>query len=215
MHYIDIQIQPENLAYWFFRLNGFFTIPNFIVHPDKGMEQRTDVDIFGVRFPYRAELLENPMIDFKEFLGFSKPFIVIAEVKKDRCKLNGPWKKEEKKNLHRVLRALGVFTLELIDEVANSLYEKGFYENELYYISLFCVGDRKNPEILRQYPAVHQVTWEKVAHFIYNRFNKYREQKYSHSQWDDVGKKIWNLFEQSQNEDQYVKKILNEIRKNF
>lgn len=211
MHYIDIHIQPENLAYWFFRLNGFFTIPNFIVHPDRGFGQRTDIDIFGVRFPYRAELLENSMADSKEFLNFSKPFIVIVEVKKDRCRLNGPWTRREEKNLHRVLSSLGAFTRDIIDEVANSLYEKGFYENELYHISLFCVGDRENPEIRRQYPAVPQLTWEKVANFIYNRFNKYREQKYSHSQWDDVGKKIWHLFEQSRSKEEYIRKIVHEI----
>ena len=38
-------ILTENLAYWYFRLNGFLTIPNFVVHPDFGIEQRTEVDM--------------------------------------------------------------------------------------------------------------------------------------------------------------------------
>lgn len=208
---INNKISPEDLAYWYFRLNGFFTILNFIVHPDKGMGQRTDVDIFGVRFPYRSELLCDPMVDSEEFLEISKPYIVIVEVKKDRCGLNGPWTKKEKENMQRVLRALGVFKLDIIDNVAKSLYENGYFENEVYYVSLFCVGKRENPEYLKQFPKVPQLTWEKVAHFIYNRFSKYREQKYSHSQWDNVGKKIWDLFEQSKNEEEYLKKILHNI----
>jgi len=53
-------ITSEQLAYWYLRLNGFLSISNFVVHPDTGGQQRTDVDILGVRFPYRAELLFNP-----------------------------------------------------------------------------------------------------------------------------------------------------------
>ncbi|HEV3146870.1 MAG TPA: hypothetical protein VGZ47_23485 [Gemmataceae bacterium] len=46
----------EELAYWYLRLNGCFTIPNFVVHPDSGTNQKTDIDVFAVRFPFRAEL---------------------------------------------------------------------------------------------------------------------------------------------------------------
>jgi hypothetical protein len=76
----EIKIKSEKLTYWYFRLNGFLTIPNFVVHPDRGREQGTDVDILGVRFPYRAELLENPMSDDEVFTTKDKPYIVIAEV---------------------------------------------------------------------------------------------------------------------------------------
>ncbi len=40
-------LNPEQTAYWYFRLNGFFTIQNFIVHPDIGGRQHTDADIIG------------------------------------------------------------------------------------------------------------------------------------------------------------------------
>ena len=56
-------IDAERLAYWYLRLNGCLTIQNFVVHPDKGREQKTDVDILAVRFPHRAELLHNSMKD--------------------------------------------------------------------------------------------------------------------------------------------------------
>ena len=128
------KINSEKLAYWYFRLNGFLTIPNFIVHPDWGSDQRTDVDILGVRFPYRKELLENPMIDDKVFTRIkTKPFIVIAEVKKQICKLNGPWTDPRAKNMNRVLRAIGTFKDDILNQVAQDLYAHGFYENESYY----------------------------------------------------------------------------------
>ena len=79
-----MQITAEQLAYWYLRLNGFLTVQNFIVHPDSGSEQRTDADVLGVRFPYRAELKPKPMIDDEPFTHIKdKPFIAIAEVKKE------------------------------------------------------------------------------------------------------------------------------------
>jgi len=54
-----MRILSERLALWFLRLNGFMTIPNFIVHPEGPREdgaypQRTDVDVLDVRFPFRG-----------------------------------------------------------------------------------------------------------------------------------------------------------------
>jgi hypothetical protein len=60
MREIFVGIKTEKLVYWYLRLNGFLTIENFVVHPDQSREQRTDVDIIGVRFPFRAELLKKP-----------------------------------------------------------------------------------------------------------------------------------------------------------
>jgi len=50
-------MNPETIAYWFFRLNGCATITNFVVHPDRRGSQRTDVDVLAVRFPYWHEIL--------------------------------------------------------------------------------------------------------------------------------------------------------------
>ena len=72
-----MDIQPERLAYWYLRLNGFLTIPNFVVHPDTGSNQETEVDVLGVRFPYRAENLDDPMEDDSYFTTVrDKPFVV-------------------------------------------------------------------------------------------------------------------------------------------
>jgi hypothetical protein len=68
------------IAYWYFRLNGFLTIENFVVHPKVGEQQsqRTEADLCGVRFPNRREM---DMDDDKPFQRKSaKPLFVIAEV---------------------------------------------------------------------------------------------------------------------------------------
>ena len=200
----EIKIKSEKIAYWYFRLNGFLTIPNFVVHPDWGRGQRTDVDILGVRFPYRAELLENPMLDDEVFTKIKdKPYIIIAEVKSQTCNLNGPWTRREEKNMDRVLRAIGSFTNEVLEEVALKLYDEGIYKNELYYLSLFCVGNQINRDLQRKYPNVPQITWDNILSFIYNRFEKYKDPKSAHTQWDSTGQQLWNNFLRCKDENEF------------
>jgi hypothetical protein len=93
-------VASEDLAYWYLRLNGFLTIPNFVVHPDIGAEQRTDVDVLGVRFPHRRELLLRPMADDKPFVDVrDRAYLVLAEVKRGQCRRNGPWTDADSENM--------------------------------------------------------------------------------------------------------------------
>ncbi len=48
-------LDREKVAYWYFRLNGFLQIENFVIHSKRRSSQRTDADLLAVRFPYRAE----------------------------------------------------------------------------------------------------------------------------------------------------------------
>jgi hypothetical protein len=196
-----VEVNSESLAYWFFRLNGFFTITNFVVHPDRGGRQRTDVDIFGVRFPYRCEIVSNPMQDFEVFAKIKdKPFIAFAEVKQDICNLNGPWTDRAKGNMHRVLHALGALEKTDVPIAAEQIYNIGVYYNDNVYISLVCIGSRVQRQLLNTYCEIPQITWDQVLSFIFRRFSAYRNQKVDHSQWDAVGKCLWELFESSGDE---------------
>ena len=186
-----MQIIAERLAYWYLRLNGFLTIQNFIVHPDTGREQRTDADILGVRFPYRAELRPQPMADDGLFIK-DNPYIIIAEVTRGRCKLNGPWTEPQKENLQRVLRAIGAFSEQEIEIVARAVYKSGMFSSDSYHLTLACFGKDFNSSINRDFPAVPQILWDNILEFIYNRFRKYPDQKASHGQWDEDGKNLWN-----------------------
>src|SRR6185437_11732329 len=85
-----------------------------------------------------------------------KPYFVIAEVTRSLCKLNGPWTDKKKRNINAVLRDLGPFNPEAVGTAADSLYERGVFECSKFYCSLFCVGDRKNPEIATRFPQIPQ-----------------------------------------------------------
>ena len=196
-----MNIRAESLTYWFFRLNGFLTIVNFVVHADQRGESGTDADILGVRFPYRAELFNHPMEDYHEFKKISsRPYIAIAEVKRGLCDLNGPWTQPKRRNIHRVLRAIGIVPLEDIDNVAAALYSDGVYESNSVYISLVSVGERPNNGLREKYPLVPQILWKDILAFIHQRFRKYRNVKTWHPNWDEDGHNLWDTFEQSRND---------------
>jgi len=191
-------IHSEELAYWFLRLNGFLTTINFVVHPDRGREQRTDVDILGCRFPYRRELFDDPMVDFELFTRIrDKVLVVIAEVKRGTCRLNGPWTQSERENMQRVLLAVGAFHENEVDSIAHYLYRDGCFESQNVRITLLCIGSQENREIRQTHPEVPQITWNEILAFIYFRFRSYRQQKSAHPQWDNCGKLLWKVTMQS------------------
>src|SRR5215203_5483477 len=113
-------IRPEQLGYWYFRLNGFLTTANFVVHPRRGDQQGTDIDVLGVRFAYRQELVVDPLQDADVFLS-DMPQIVLAEIKAGRCALNGPWTTPVRQNMENALMAVGAIPQVDVEAVARDL----------------------------------------------------------------------------------------------
>jgi len=197
-------INPEEVAYWFFRLNGCLTIVNFVVHPDFGGRQRTEVDILAVRFPYRCELITSgeAMRDHKVFQPSDLIDIVIAEVKSDHCEINGPWTNKPDENMHRVLYAIGAFKKDDVPKVAESLYSEGSYQNDNFRVRIFAIGSRKNSKLKKE---VVQITWDEILGFIYDRFNEYRDPKKHHPQWDWIGKFLYKTSTSLHDKDEFIK----------
>ena len=179
---------PERLAYWYFRLNGFLTIENFIVHPDEGQDQRTDADLLAVRFKHRAENMVSPMIDdprVAECSSFSN--IIIAEIKTGRCALNGPWTDRTRQNMERVLRAIGCVDDQSVKQAAECLYENGSWQYETASVRLFAVGEEVDELVI---PNGQQLTWSEIIQFLIERFCEYRRQKSSVGQWTADGREL-------------------------
>jgi hypothetical protein len=193
-----MQILSERLALWFLRLNGFMTIPNFIVHPEGPREdgaypQQTDVDVLGVRFPFRAENRNRPMRDHRLFLSEQhRPMVVLSEVKTGQCGLNGPWTRRESQNMQKVLCAGGFRPADQVDAIAEALYEHGLWEDESLVIRIVCFGQQHNKGLAKSHPAVEQLLWqEDVLPFIYRRFDQYKLEKQMHHQWDPDAKELF------------------------
>lgn len=189
-------LSPEKVAYWYFRLNGFLQIENFVVHPERRGAQRTDADILGVRFPFRAErLFDDPhdiMRDDVARLALSADQIdvVIAEVKTNQpCTLNGPWTREDDQNVHRVLAAIGCLPPGHIEPAAADIYKGGIHNSEMgLRVRLVAVGASRNDELGTIFPEVTQLIWSEMLAFIRDRFHTYRRQKTQVDQWDAQGR---------------------------
>ncbi len=82
----------EVIAYWYFRLNGFFPLPNFVLHHEdlRAAGNRggssADTDILAVRFPHVYEEVGGLASDWDPFLLdnlgiLQRTTVVIVEVK--------------------------------------------------------------------------------------------------------------------------------------
>jgi hypothetical protein len=206
-----IRLNPEKVAYWYFRLNGFLQIENFVVHPTRHGGQRTDADLIAVRFPFRAErMFDDPsdiMVDDIKRLALSSDLIdiVIAEVKTNQpCTLNGPWTQQDRQNVHRVLAAIGCLSPGRIEVASSNIYRTGFYRDDVLRIRLVAVGRGRSPEIATMYPEVTQLVWSEILAFIWDRFHRYRKQKTQVDQWDSAGLKIKQLADKFDNADDFI-----------
>lgn len=201
------RLDPEKVAYWYFRLNGFLQIENFVIHPGRRGGQRTDADLLGVRFPHRAEFLfdhpGHPMRDDVAGLSLSEQTIdvVIAEVKTNQpCTLNGPWTREDQENVHRVLAAIGCVPTNLIAGAAADLYRAGIHVSDSgFRIRLAAIGRERSAVLAADYSKVTQLIWADLLAFIWDRFRSYRQQKTDVHQWDPQGLRIKRLAEESRN----------------
>jgi hypothetical protein len=209
-------LTPERVAYWYFRLNGFFQIENFVVHPEKRGSQRTDADLLAVRFPYRAErLFDDPsdvMADDERGLALSRDRIdvVIAEVKRNQpCTLNGPWTRQDRQNVHRVLAAIGCLPLDYIEKAAADIYRTGVHDSKSpVRVRLVAVGREPSEQLSAAYPNVMQLNWPEMLSFIWDRLRRYRQQKAQVDQWDAQGLMIKSLADQSVEAEPFIGEAL-------
>jgi hypothetical protein len=179
----------EWLALWYLRLNGYFTLPNFIAHGRPGT--LTEVDVLGVRFPHS----EEPK--FKDDPGLKIPNdridIVFAEVKGKKIEdLNGPWSSPEKGALDYVLKRVGVAPAEQVKGLATDLYKKRNAEIDGYRIRIVCFADTISDGLLKQ--DVTFISWAQALDFIRNRFQGNARLKQDHEAWDDFGKYLWTAL---------------------
>ena len=188
-----IALKVEHLAQWYLRLNGFMTINDFVLHPNhKSQSQRTDADIFGVRFPLRKEL---DFEDDEPFRSMRKPHFIIAEITQGECKLNGPWTKPERENMQYVLQALGAFDPKDLDGIARSLYEKYYFDVPDFRVELIAFGKKVSSTFADPEKPLFQLEFHALCRFIFRRFRQFISIKKDHQHWDYAGRKLWDLTE--------------------
>lgn len=207
--------RAEDVASWFFRLNGFLAIPGFIVHLDSASSHqgedgepriaRTEADLMAVRFPFSREVVgSREMRDAQELTRLQsgdnerKPLFVLVEVKASLCKMNGPWTNRQAANMQRVLRRLG-FTRDerIIHSAAAALYEHARWEGGSVLVQYICVGGQKSSELATMYDQLIQIDWRQIGEFMFERFSSHPEKTPSglvHDQWPKFGREFGRWF---------------------
>jgi len=210
--------RAEEVASWYFRLNGFLALPGFVVHLDQDQAeigadgipryQRTEADLIGVRFVGSREVINSfgtkrEMIDDPKLTSLCPPTLtkqalfVLVEVKAGLCKMNGPWTNRNRANMQRVIRRLGFAVNEKqVELIAEDMYAKGRYEDEFYVLQYICIGAEKSKEISYRCNSVAQINWLEIGEFLIDRFTSFPEKTPDgevHDQWPKFGRAFGKL----------------------
>jgi hypothetical protein len=204
----------EQVARWYFRLNGFLSIPGFVVHPDKVRRHpRTEADLLGVRFPHSAEIIAScPMEDDSWVQKTSRILFIITEVKTEGCNVNGPWSRQEEGNMERAIRRLGFAPEDQVAGIAQAMYEHLRWEGPSHVLQYIAMGRRPSHDLARRYPRLRQIMWEQISDFLFRRFSDFPQKLRSggrvHDQWPDFGKKYGTWFHRMGQRERSVDAVL-------
>jgi len=174
----------ETLASWYLRLNGFFTIPNYVLHQKKDvLAYSADCDIIAIRPPHIYEEIGGQPHDwdrkFEEF-GIdirTKTVGVIVEVK------TGKFSKDDittgsfgPDRISYALKRLGFWPYDTenmtIEEICTHLRTHPHFENDTHYVMKLLIADISAP--IARLP-IHQLSLKEVDTFISNRFELYKQ----------------------------------------
>ena len=218
--------RAEDVARWYFRLNGFLSIPGFVVHLDKPRAHiardgtprfaKTEADLMGVRFVGSREMINGrDMEDDSTLTALAtgrnmQALFILVEVKAGICKMNGPWTSRDSQNMQRVIRRLGFARDEReVEDIASAMYAAGRYQDDYYTLQYICVGAEKSAELETTFPKVMQIVWRDIGKFLAGRFGAFSEKLpdgHVHEQWPEFGRKFGEWFGSNRRADDVVNK---------
>jgi hypothetical protein len=202
--------RAEILAGWYFRYNGYFPLPNFIIH-DAGLHkqvggQLSDADLLAVRLPHAKEVIRGdgfeivPKLDCRLGMLPDCADFVIAEVSSEQCKLN--WLVSEDKRvrvkddyLQYALRRFGYWEEDSLSDITSKLSNSERYEYSSnmppsgfpFRIRLISVGISRNENL----GGVLQITFAEILEYMqqdlfgcYGLNPKFKTIVSDHKQWD-------------------------------
>ena len=212
--------RAEEVAVWFLRLNGVFTIQGFIVHPDNvSTYPLAEADVLGIRMSnsfegvHRSRTELAKMTDHEDLTKAAKAgttmknLALVVEVKAGKCRINGPWSEERaekarfRSNMERVLGRIGCFSRQDVVTAAEEMNRNLRYEGQAFIAQYFAIGDTKNSDLAARYPRLVQLTFGDIASFLHQRFRGFPEkipEAVEIDQWPGFGDRFRRWFFLSQ-----------------
>lgn len=165
----------EEYAYWYLRLNGFFCLPNFVIHRSGDVRDSSDCDILAIRPPHVFEEIGGKPDDWdhklQEQLDFRRTIGVICEVKTGGYSTKELFKPE---HVNYCLGRLGFVPPDHVAAVGVDLASRKTVEiagNYQVCKLLIANGGVRNGDFLF-------CDLESVIHFLRARVAKYSKEKY-------------------------------------
>lgn len=201
----------EILVAWYLRFNGFFPLPNFILHDagDKKEvgQQLTEADVLGVRLSFTKELISTPdgtictLVDPRLKVRAGTSDFLIGEVSSQECKFNWLDRPEADQRLFftYVLRRFGYWPERELAAIVKRLHAKQVYEAKTVRVRLLSFGVR--PSSAANWPkAIQEVTLEETLEYMRKLFACYGQKPNSagspivsdHQQWHPLIREIYN-----------------------
>jgi hypothetical protein len=212
--------KAEILTKWYLRLNGYFTVDNFIVHnpdriPNGVVSNSTETDVLAIRLKHSKEIAgqlhianDGKLLDkFGSNLDF-----VIAEVKTgNEDKPNKVWRGNNKEAIKYITRFAGIIeSEEEIALVADKLLADRTYEkNDKSFRIRLIIFSEKEPN--KNWKNVTHIFLEHIVDFILQiRGQCWIENEIGvasiHYQWDELINSIFEIANKNGQEIEEKKK---------
>jgi len=175
----------ESLAYWYFRLNGFMPLTNFVLHrPDPLHRHNADADLLAVRFPHVYEEVGGKQEDwdndqFKKWgLDFRNVISLIVEIKTGRYSEESINRAFDERRVLYALRRLGVVNQEACEEISGELSRKGVVHYRAFSFAKILVSNSENAVgSCEKITPCCRIELQHTVDFIRSRMHRYRADK--------------------------------------
>lgn len=172
----------ETLTYWYFRLNGFFPVMDFVLHGENGTASRSaDCDLLAIRHPHVYEDVggrhDDWDIKFNE-LGIdlrNKIVGAIIEVKTGEYTASTHRNIETSfsgRRLKYAINRFGFWPQPESEDISHRLQTLPHIVHDRYCILKLAIADAPQN---REHPYWHLMTLEEVDAFIFRRFEFYQQ----------------------------------------
>lgn len=215
----------ERFVAAYLRLNGYFTVPNFILHAaddptriSKGaIGNYTETDVIGVRFPHSREVTGGLVIKNHDILvdgANGKVDVVVAEAKSGNSDTpNAIWVGPNARlAASYIARFVGLHRENELDAVADGIASRFSFEDERCRLRYILFSDQPNGHY--QAKGVSYITYQQALEFIVSiRGECWIESNIGvasvHNQWDAL---LIDVFKVANKTQESVDSRVREIR---
>lgn len=176
----------ESLTYWYFRLNGFLPLANFVLHrPDAPRRHNADSDLLAVRFPHVFEEIGGQQNDWDNdrfsdwgLDHFRQTVCVIAEIKTghyEEASINRAFRPQR---VLCALRRFGVVPTDQCEDVCRALGNQSVvHHQDFCFVKVLISSSARMTGLFENTtPHMHLELGDALA-FIRTRMNRYRDAK--------------------------------------